>query len=535
MSGPDLVSPEVRAIEELVDAEYRSNPLFRMSLADAAWYFLAHCEEIQFKETVIHGDDGVQRTASVVDEIINVAKWPLRWIQRDCQPGHFRPQFTNAAYDAAWKLYDLAQQYLSFESAFTYASMGNIELSLNGNRLVPSPSLRADSRYEAYDRLTKATDTEMHDLILQFITDIDASVRISGAKFKYLLTPAFVQMGMEALDLMFPYSFWLPTGWQFPRYSASDLDRVGRSLQAMAFIHFRAHAVAGGMGCDHLGYRKSLLLMGPEELESRVRRYTGVSMPTVRAILADLTFGAGQTNPDPALQPLIALTPAMIAIAPTLVLGNDLKRNIAVLLNRMPAEKAVYSRVNEERESLSRDHAKAKCEAAGLRTWSGKWPNRPDLPDIDLVVISDQERRCLFLEMKAFLGPADAREVIQRDKEIEKGVSQASHLRTAYQDDQPTIEEVLRTKGYTTKFAVASESGIGSCAVQNSLIPVIRTPHLLSRLRDSDLGTVCEWLEQRAYLPVRGVHYEERDVIARVGNWELEWYGILPLVSGAFS
>jgi hypothetical protein len=42
---PSSVSPGARAAEKEIDSTYLSNPLVGYSFGEAAWYFLAHCEE----------------------------------------------------------------------------------------------------------------------------------------------------------------------------------------------------------------------------------------------------------------------------------------------------------------------------------------------------------------------------------------------------------------------------------------------------------------------------------------------------------
>jgi hypothetical protein len=125
-----------------------------------------------------------------------------------------------------------------------------------------------------------------------------------------------------------------------------------------------------------------------------------------------LTLGRReQRDPDPALQPLIALTSRHYAITPNLIINGSSERNFMVLLNRLPDEKAVYARLSNDRERNSRDQAIVVVAGLGLRHWHGEIPQWGDRAEIDLVVISDFERCCLVLEMKAFIGPADPREV----------------------------------------------------------------------------------------------------------------------------
>ena len=77
---------------------------------------------------------------------------------------------------------------------------------------------------------------------------------------------------------------------------------------------------------------------------------------------------------------------------------------------------------------------------------------------------------------------------------------------------------------------------LSKCGVQSESVPVVRTSHLVPRmLKGIPLSEVSRWLSTREYLPVEGQHYEIIDIIARVGNWEVKWYCIKPLVCGEYA
>jgi hypothetical protein len=504
----------------------------------SAWYFLAHCEEVQFKEHIRDTEFGLQHQACVSDEIVNNTKWPLRWLRRECQTAKRIPtNYADGTYDGAWQLFDLAAEYSDFENAFTYASLGCIELSLDGNRLRATPELRSDTRYEAYDRLIKPVHANFGGDAREFLSSVDQAVQVSGTNFTYPLNPRVVGRGMEFIAELLPASYMLPLEWRFPRYSVADFERVALAIQALALIHLRSRLRAAAIGCKGCGYANSILLIGVEELPARIVRYTGLSASAVQNVLADLTYeSAGQRNADPALQPLIPLTATTIAITPSLIVGNDLRRNFAVLLNRMPPAKAAYSQLNAQRERDRREAVVSASSGAGYRTWNGKWPGRSDLPDIDLAIICDREKHCLIVELKSFLEPAETREIIQRDEEVAKGIHQGNRLRAAFHNKPTEVLRCLQVDNqYEFSFVVASESGIGSCLLKDRSIAVIRTGHLLKKIGTfASLKDMCVWLDRGAFLPVKGVHYDEVPLIKRIGPWELDWYGIRPLSPDVF-
>jgi len=137
------------------------------------------------------------------------------------------------------------------------------------------------------------------------------------------------------------------------------------------------------------------------------------------------------------------------------------------------------------------------------------------------------------LELKALIGPAEPREKLEKSEEIEHGVSQIKILREAFHLELHLLAAPLKIdEGYDVSFAVASETFIGTPNVQDESVPVVRILHFVRRLlSERSLSTVCSWLRNGGYLPVEGKHFEVMDIVAHVGDWRLQWYGIKPFVS----
>lgn len=538
-SNGDHVSSDLRAVESEVDAFYLTNPLVSRPFAEAAWYFLAFCEEIVVREIVRADSTGTAGTpydyAMVADNLILHTKWPLRWLRNNCIEGGAVPSRCDGdMYEAAWRLSDLSHQYQSFESAFTYATLGLLQLTLQGHRIVPSGDLRGDSRYEAYDRLVGPGEKpRIGDEAKPFLDRIANSVRIEGDKFAYALNPGLVKAGLETLGPLMDTRFELPSDWRLTRYALGDFVSVARVLFVLAFVHFHARMTAARRGCIGLGFARSVMVFERPELLRRLRRYTGLEEPVLVSIVEDLTYGARRIrNPDPALQPLIPLTQSLFGVGPNLILNSSLERNFAVLLNRLPDEKEAYSKLSQEREKLLQQRIKEELQDLGVRFWHGEMTRWGGAPDIDLAIISDAQKRCLILELKSFLGPAEIREVRDRSKEIGRGIEQVRELRRYASSYPDHLSNALGIdQSYRFSWGVASETSVGAVYVQATDVPVVRTRHLLAKLRrDKNLSACCDWLEAREYLPVEGTHYKVVDIEASIADYTLEWYGIRLLV-----
>ncbi len=535
-----MVSSELRAAEREIDDVPLCNALVDQPFSQAAWRFMAANEERVIREIYKTDQTGIskhdQYYAALFDSVVVSTKWPMRWLLAECRAGDKIPQeFDDDGYVAARELSDLGQDYSHFEAAFTYASIGVLTLALDERSIHASDEFRRGTRYDAYDRLrqSRMPDTPL-DNVDKVISALGPTVRFKNQWFFYDTGPRLTAMALEELSPLIDSRFGLPDEWVFGRFSLNDFRAVARVLWTLAYLHFNARVIAARQGCVGMGYARALYATTKRELVATLREHTGLTRGTVESIVDTLTLGRhDQRSPDPALQPLIPLTSRHLALAPNLVLNSALERNLAVLLNRLAEEKALYATLSKDREALSRQRVTRVLGGLGYRYWFGELSEWGAAAEIDLVIVSDAERRCLALEMKAFIGPADPREVHERSLEIERGIEQAILRRSKARDMPGPLRRALGIDDtYDVTWAVASETSIGAPYVQSDDMPVVQTRHVLDKLRaEHHLAPVCEWLNKSEHLPVEGTHYAAVDFTARVGEWSLPWYGIRGLVA----
>jgi hypothetical protein len=135
--------------------------------------------------------------------------------------------------------------------------------------------------------------------------------------------------------------------------------------------HNMARVKAADLGCIGLGFANCLFLPTKEELLNRVARYTGLSHRVITDVLYDLTLGSHNIPPergDPALQPLIVLNEERYAVAPFLWINNAAERNFIALMNKIPLERSIYSRLVQQKEDLMRERIKANLPNEDWRT-----------------------------------------------------------------------------------------------------------------------------------------------------------------------
>ena len=464
----------------------------------------------------------------------------MRWLKRSCSGGGRIPRTGDAAsYAASQQLLQLSDNYISFEAAYTYATLGVIDLGLSGNTITPTTQLRQSVCYDAYDRLVTADDTNLATGdITELLGHIDIAVRTSGRRFSYVLSRALVRLVTDSIAAPLGPSPLLPRDWQFSRYSVGDFQRFAHVLRALCWIHYFARLSAANRGIPGLGYDDCLIVMSKSQLLRRLIRLCELPHRIVAALLEDLTYGSrGIRSPDIVLQPLVSLRSNVYAIAPTTIINNSLERNFAVLMNRIPRERAIYTGLSQQREELSRRRIVSELAEIPIRHWHGNVPGWSDGPDIDLALMDDISKSCILIELKSFVAPVEVREMWDRSKEIKEGIAQVKIRKKLEKTKARALHEVLDIdKEWRIDWAVVSESSVGDGYVQEESVPVVRTAHLIRRIRDNGgLAGIGRWLTDRSYLPREGRHFQTHEDRATIGEWTLEWYRVAPLVEGGYT
>ena len=538
------VGPELRKAEVEIDRAHLGNKLLSKPFGEAAWHYLAACEG-RFIVPVIAGSISShldkQAMAALGDSVMTQAKWPLLWMWKTCREGGSIPaKHDQEMFDAALAISKLASDYLAFEAAYTYASIGIIRLTRDHDTIIPDLLLKQDARYEAYDRLVDGGGDEIlpaNGAQMQLVQQLGASLRLVDERFSYRLNPRMVRLAESATEVPLGPEPPLPAQWTFSRYSVGEFQRWARVLRALCTIHVLARIQASYAGLREWGFADSLVIMGRREIHRRMIRYTGLDKETIRALIEDHTYGSrGIRQPDPALQPLIPILPNKLGIAPNLVLCSRLERNFAVLMNRIPEERAIYSSLSADREDRSRARIVDTLTSMRIRPWHGNVPGWEGASEIDLALMDEASKHCLILELKSFVGPAEVREVWQRSEEIAAGIAQVRVRRELVDKRGDALHSVLEiNEEWKIDWAVASESSVGGVYVQAEDVPVVRTPHLLRKIvSNGGLAGVGEWLHTRAYLPVEGQHYRVVEEKPRMAGWKMEWYNIEILIDDIY-
>jgi hypothetical protein len=535
--GDDCISRELRAVEEAFDNAYRSNRLMAVQQPTATWTLLSVFEDTITLPLLGENSPNVQTSSHRENLLINGLKHALRWTQECPTDGRFQSRYNDDRYQNALDLLMLGGRYDTIVTIFTYGSRGYCNLTLDSDCVVPVPLIDAeDARYYAYNRFLQAGTEPLSPPIsdlLQLSDEIAQNVTVLDHGFRVTITPKLIAHAIQAQQPAIDKRFQLPGDWRTTRYSFADLKTVYSAISAIAEIRLQARLIAANQGAEGGGFNDAVMIYSVGELHSRIRRYTRLGDHTISSIVEDLTYGSrGIKHSDPALQPVIPVGNDILLIAPSLILCSSQERNHCALLNSIAAERDAYAALVDRKEAITREQIVAVATGKGYRPFYGIAAGH----QIDLALIDDGSEAVLLLELKWFIGPDEVGEVLARNEELQRGVSQVKARLSTFHDGTGAIQKDLGVPPfYRCNGAVVSQNWIGSRVAQDEAVPIVSLRHLERALVELDpLTAVSDWLTNRRYLPAENVHFRVRKGEVRVGDHGGVWWDIESLISGTY-
>ena len=244
------VSAELRAVEHEVDTFYRNSALLSLPRSQAMWYLLAESEEWFFRRYA----KGEQVDPALIDAVINLVRWPLRWLWKHCgsKSEECRPRVMDDYYEHAHELACLGRSYDWYETAFTYASRGRVSLALDGPRIRPRWVDQEHIRFDAYDRLrdmaeksNKSAPNAVYSRISEIICP---TVRLKADTFEYALNPRIFKQVYGLAESLHRDRFQLPGEWSFPKARLAQYSSVLKAIWVFSLIHFLARRATTSRG-----------------------------------------------------------------------------------------------------------------------------------------------------------------------------------------------------------------------------------------------------------------------------------------------
>ncbi len=524
----------IEEIERDIDRAFAASALKEEGYAQAVWTLLSVTEDTYLN--VLHTPSHEEELHIFVDLRLNSLTYAMRVCYAECETkaGQVRNKYIDVHYKLAWNWLDVADHgYYSFCSIFPLWHRGKVEIAVDRRKLTAQYATPRDRAYETYNRLIRK-DARPEKAPLLKSADIAALVLPQTSHgedwFKVNFSRRLVARLVFAMRPVMEPRHSLPPQWAFEGFTLAQYREIFITLQAMLAGWTVARNDLAAKGLKGVGYRSVVWVVSGEGLFNRLRRYTGIEIETIRKVLGLLTFGSsGICDPDIAVQPLVDLRNGFFALSPFVWLNTSAERNLCVLLNQIPSQRKIYSRLKNEKESLLKTEMKEFLRPLGLDVRSGD----VDGTDLDIAIIDRDSKHCLCLELKWFIEPAEVREGKQKTEELKEGIAQAKKVRALFERrDRRLVRDVLDIDtDYSFMTAVASYNWIGHSDAQDPDVPIVKVWHLLNKIKDSgSLRSAMQWLSNRDYIPREGKDFSVLPVEIKCGDWTCAWYGIKPLV-----
>ncbi len=525
----DLVKKEIRDIEKEIDDLHKLNPLITQNFPTSCWNFLAVYED-RFLMQILNQNDPMQiEKAIYTDNLLFCTKYAIEWIFKNCpQANSFQPIYSEQFYENSNDLFNMAEDYDSFVSAFSLASRGILELNEQNGIISEIYKTKKDYRYMYYGFLIRTRNSirDMHGFKTneKFLQTIDKYLLLEPDRFRYKLSKRLFSESRKYLASLLITFHEFPDNWSFANWNVNEFRAMYGFLFTWSFIHFNSRILASLKGCRGMGILDGIIIVDTAELPYMLANFSNVSIEKAKLFINTFTYGEmGIKSPDPVLQPIIRITKSEYAISPNLIINNSFERNYSILLNRIPEEKSRYSILINGKEAIMRKKIIMSLGDPSLSYYSGKNPLGNSIPDIDLAIISKEEKLVVFIELKWFIDPAEVREVIEKSEEISKGISQLKKIREAILLRPQKIIDILSINNdFDFSYILISDNFIGEFWVQDKDIPVIQIDHFLDQYKCfHKLRKTNNWVVNREYLPVKGRDFLVSKEKIRMGKWIL--------------
>ncbi len=264
-------------------------------------------------------------------------------------------------------------------------------------------------------------------------------------------------------------------------------------------------------------------------MSKKIQSISEVDEDIVNRYIDYLTLGSnGVKKVDPAIQPLIPINENKILLAPSLLNNNKMERNFIQLINKIPKEKENYLSLVSTKEIYMRGEIEKSKKSFEVRYFNGAIKFKDEKHDIDLAIISIQEKKCVLIELKWFQNPAEIREIIEKSQEIQEGVKQLQRLNVFIKNYPEVFYNRLSINtDYDIYYFVVSANSIGSKWIVDDVFPIINLDNFIEILgKEGKLNDVIVFFQSKNHLPTEGKQYRVNKFTEKINGWKLKWFGL---------
>lgn len=293
-----------------------------------------------------------------------------------------------------------------------------------------------------------------------------------------------------------------PSTWEFPWSGLREAGRFYAALQSICAyhlfaIHFSAKGKISGAGVSQICFNTN-----SKALERMISDIARLPIAAVRKIIDFLALGSSTTSPDPALQPLIPIGGNRFAIPSFNVLSSNWVRNMLTLHARI--DNASFDKQSKIFELEMTEQMLKSIGRPFVAIPNAHLPTKDRKEEVDIVLVSLDKNELLLCELRWVLQPGDAREVINKRKELLKKVDQIERKVEKVRRNLPAVLSALKLPAgpWTVNGMVVMEGYGGLKSSKPDDYPIVPLKVAVAALNSSaSLTEIHSMLASLAWLP----------------------------------
>lgn len=320
-------------------------------------------------------------------------------------------------------------------SAKLYNDGKGVEFSYlqdNRNRIEIYDLMRSNNKKNSY------INNGIEDFDIDLINKIEAiDIYIEDNKLKYDIDEKIWGQIYKICKEIVDSNSELPEIWDFNGFTLGDYKKVWAALLSQSFIHYIKCIKSGitGMAVEYC-----VVLKTKDELINFIQKLVSVEYEVIRNIINLITYSQEYYDKkiDLIWSPIVPVKDDSIAISPSLIMYSNPERNIISLINKV--KQSTYSRLSSSKEEIMvTEFINEVSKYPNIKVESNR-PLPGNLPDVDIVMFDKSTETLLVCELKWLLETDSIQEVLERDKDIEKGKVQCGKI---YNYITENIDDVL--------------------------------------------------------------------------------------------
>jgi hypothetical protein len=436
-STPEIVEA-VRQIEERADQCFGSLKLLGLHANVALWSMLVGAIKVVEEQIGSHGDNSAPFDAA----LINISRFvpvAMKWIVNHAKRAsalasrHWTPSLDGMVREAL----SVASDYDAFLGSLPMWHKDQFAVELISPTLgrITRPGSAKDRQVSAYQKGIRPKEGTYRGQRKQ---KVEQTLRVHELFERVKQT--WRKTGRFRFEYGEPWTLWLEL---LPEYQArvNSIARRHHSLSLgdyslgefnQFYAAFLAVCAAQEFLCFEWGrssgqypFDSAVLVRSRSSWTATLSELSEIAPTKCESIIRDLTFDFSRSL-DLHIHPFVPLEPSKmtLAVTPQFPLHSRPDENILRVCSMLrPAE---FNAASLEKELEMRTDLEKKCTVHAMQ---GPVLLPKPNPDIDLIVTDENSSTIVIAELKWIRKPARAIEMIDRDAEVLKGISQLEQIR----------------------------------------------------------------------------------------------------------